>query len=76
MKGYLQESFFQVPIEMGEASEGGVEFPVLYFDSSRVTALFRRWFSRKSLSRCLVNAFKTPSLVSTGKPLDNRIICQ
>lgn len=41
MKGYMQESFFQVPMETGETSEGSVEFPVLYFDSSCVTAFFR-----------------------------------
>ncbi len=41
MKGYMQESFFQVPMETGETSEGSVEFPILYFDSSCVTAFFR-----------------------------------
>lgn len=36
----MKDKFFQVPITTQKTSEGDVDFPILYFDTSCVTAFF------------------------------------
>ena len=67
MTDYMQDKFFQVPRESRKTSEGGVEFPILYFDSSCITAFFLCDLDK--VKNQLLGLALKPSLVIGNKAL-------
>jgi hypothetical protein len=64
---WLKDPFFTVPLQPVTTSEGDVNLPLLYFDASNLTALFRA--DDKEVLRQLQGTGLEPALYVAGKPV-------